>query len=102
MKNSILIVFCSTVLIIGCNTGNNNNETHDNQTIIHEGNTRDYILYIPASYDSNISTPLIINFHGFGGSAPEYSDLIGDFYKMNLIADRENFIVAYPQAVIRE
>ena len=68
-------------------------------TIVHEGVTREYILYIPTSYDSNTSSPLIINFHGYRGCASNFSSEVGD---LNSLADSENFIVAYPQAVVGE
>ena len=34
-----------------------------------EGNEREYILYIPKSYDKSESNPLILAFHGAMGSA---------------------------------
>ena len=55
---------------------------------------REYFLHVPVSYDSDIPTPLIINFHGFGGTAAEYSKVIGDFYKFDSLADISNFLVA--------
>ena len=68
-------------------------------TIVHEGVTREYILYVPTSYESNTPSPLIINFHGYGGCASNFSSEVGD---LNSLADSENFIIAYPQAVVGE
>ena len=72
------------------------NSEHTGYASIEEnGITREYILHIPASYDSTASTPLVISFHGFGGCASNFVDEAGD---LNLVADSGNFIVAYPQA----
>lgn len=80
-----------------------NNSAEDGYRTIVQGKvTREYILHVPASYDSNSPTPLVINFHGFGDCAADYSKLIGDFYNLDSLADSRNFLVAYPQAVVRE
>ena len=34
------------------------------QTIQHDGLTREYSIYIPASYDGTTNFPLLFNFHG--------------------------------------
>ena len=35
-----------------------------NKTMIHDGNAREYIVYIPASYDGSTSYPVLFSFHG--------------------------------------
>ncbi len=68
-----------------------------------EGNVkREYILYVPTSYDSNTPTPLLINYHGWGDCAADWAETVGDYYKLNALADSEKFIVAYTQGIIRE
>ncbi len=64
---------------------------------------REYILYVPANYDPQSTTPipLVINMHGFGDCAADYFDAIGNFYNFNELADQENFIVVYPQGAWR-
>lgn len=62
---------------------------------------REYILHIPANYNADIATPLIINLHGFGDCASDYYDDVGKFFEFNDLADSENFIVAYPQGAYR-
>ena len=44
----------------------------DFQTIIHQGVNREYVLYIPDSYDGSFSVPVVLNFHGFSGDAYQY------------------------------
>lgn len=72
------------------------------QTLEKDGETREYFLHIPSSYDENTPTPLVVNFHGFGDCAVNFSESVGEFYGFNEVADNENFIVVYPQAVLRE
>ena len=36
------------------------------KTMIYDGETREYLIYIPESYDSNISLPVLFAFHGCG------------------------------------
>ena len=62
-------------------------------TISHDGQTREYLMYVPTSHDGNSQLPLMFNFHGGGGNAD------GQLYlsDMRSLADEENFIVVYPQ-----
>ncbi|PKN99214.1 MAG: hypothetical protein CVU43_15390, partial [Chloroflexi bacterium HGW-Chloroflexi-5] len=36
-----------------------------NGTLISSGEKRQYLLHVPASYDRNVPTPLVISIHGF-------------------------------------
>jgi polyhydroxybutyrate depolymerase len=58
---------------------------------------RYYLLYVPTSYRSGVALPLVILFHGGGGSA----EGIAKTSRMNEIAEKEGFIVAYPQGLGR-
>ena len=40
-----------------------------NKTLFFDGQNRSYIVYIPASYNANSSTPILFNFHGGGGTS---------------------------------
>ncbi|MDA8847689.1 T9SS type A sorting domain-containing protein [Flavobacteriaceae bacterium] len=64
------------------------------ETIQYNGLTREYSIYVPASYDGTTSFPLLFNFHGGGGDIASQI-AIAD---MSTIADTANFIVVYPQA----
>jgi polyhydroxybutyrate depolymerase len=66
-----------------------------NQTLVHDGNNREYAIYIPASYDGSQAVPLLFNFHGGGGNIVDYMSSVD----MRPIADTANFILVYPQAV---
>ena len=103
----ILIIF----FLYGCGSGSSEDEAsitpsqpkvvdidpHEvgtlEKTIFHEGLLRNFILYVPESYDRNAATPMVFNFHGYGSNAQEqmyYSDIIG-------VADDEGFLVLHPQ-----
>ena len=62
-------------------------------TLEHDGLTREYLLYIPTSYDGTIPVPLLFNFHGYGGSSAGHL-AVAD---MRSLADRETFLLVYPQ-----
>ena len=63
------------------------------QTLDHGGETREYLVYTPPSYDGSTEVPVVVNFHGYGGMAQ-------DFYQeadMRSVANANDFIVVYPQ-----
>ncbi len=59
------------------------------------GEQREYILHVPRSYHAGNPTALIIMLHGHGARAKTFESSTG----MSRKADREGFIVAYPQAL---
>lgn len=67
-----------------------------NASITHDGMQRDYILYVPASYDGTTAVPLLFNFHGYTSNAQQQM-FYGDFRP---IADTANFIIAHPQGTL--
>ncbi len=70
-------------------------QNYISQTIEYDGNTREYELYIPSSYSQNSLSPLMFNFHG-GNSTSQSQIAISD---MRDLADNNNFILVYPQAI---
>ena len=63
------------------------------QTLVHDGMNREYIIYVPNSYDGTSAVPLLFNFHGFGGSGSEF---INDA-DMRAEAETNSFILVYSQ-----
>jgi polyhydroxybutyrate depolymerase len=63
-----------------------------NGSIISAGVKRDYVLYVPPSYQQGKPAPLVISLHGAGlwGAGQQ------TISQWNGIADREGFIVVYP------
>ena len=95
MKKILLFII---PFIITCSNETNSESSEINkglstQTIKHDGEERQYLIYIPNSYDSNSKLPLMINFHGFGGEVNEYIK----YTDMRSLADSKNFILVYPQ-----
>jgi polyhydroxybutyrate depolymerase len=64
----------------------------NNGSIVSSGQKREYLLYVPKSYDRTKPTPLVISMHGAGGWPVQQRDLS----EWNRVADREGFIVVYP------
>jgi polyhydroxybutyrate depolymerase len=64
------------------------------KTIQYDGLTREYSIYVPASYDGTTNFPLLFNLHGGGGNIAFHISIAD----MSPIADTANFIVVYPQA----
>ena len=58
-----------------------------------QGRTRQYVLYVPTAPDGS----LVLAFHGGGQVAAQMRQISG----LDALADREHFIVAYPEAVER-
>ena len=65
--------------------------------IMHDGLMRNYLLYIPDSLKEEHDIPLVLVFHGGFGSGARIARRVG----MNAIADKEKFIVAYPDGIDR-
>ena len=65
------------------------------RTIIHEGVNREYVLYVPDSYDGSNSVPVVLNFHGFNGDAYQYMNEAD----MRFLSESETFILIYPQGL---
>lgn len=67
----------------------------NNGAIVSAGKKREYLLYVPKSYDPTRPTPLVISIHGAGGWPVQQMRLSG----WNRVADREGFIVVYPSGI---
>lgn len=64
-----------------------------NASITHDGGQRDYILYVPASYNGSTAVPLLMCFHGYGSN----NSTLMSYSNFNSVADTANFLVVYPQ-----
>lgn len=93
-KYLLLTATIFAVLFSGCKKGDCSYYSNDNaETIGHDGLTREYIVYVPSTYDGNSSLPVVLNFHGFGGLA---SDHMADA-DMRPQAESDTFLLVYPQ-----
>jgi polyhydroxybutyrate depolymerase len=68
----------------------------ENSRSIMSGNqTRQYLLYIPAGYDGKTSLPLVLLFHGTGGSPKGVMELTD----LSKVAEKKKFIIAAPKGI---
>ena len=67
----------------------------DNGSFVSSGEKREYLLYVPRSYDRSKPTPLVISMHGAGLWGASQRDIS----RWNRMADNAGFIVVYPSGV---
>ncbi len=58
--------------------------------------TRTYLIYVPSSYRKGVPMPLVLNFHGGGGTGEAAEISIGG---MNRKADEAGFLAVYPNGL---
>lgn len=63
-----------------------------NGSIVSSGETREYLLHVPSSYDPAKRTPLVISLHA-GATWPAHQMNLSHW---NRLADEHDFIVVYP------
>ena len=61
----------------------------------HGGITREYLTYVPASYNGTTPVPVVLALHGLGDNMNNFAGI-----GMNYVADTANFIVVTPQAIV--
>ena len=99
MKKSILLFTIILTFLGSCKKEDVNDNTEpcysntNAQTIVHDGINREYVLYIPNSYDGTSAVPVLFNFHGFGDNASDYMNNAD----MRTVAESDTFILVYPQ-----
>jgi polyhydroxybutyrate depolymerase len=74
---------------LGCAAG-----TYD-QEMFSGGQTRSYRLHVPANIQPGKPVPLVLGFHGAGGSGVDFEARSG----FSTLADQAGFIVVYPQGL---
>ena len=97
-----LFFFILSIFIISCKSEDSVQVDEDGiitglqtKTFSHDNVNRNYLVYIPDSYDSEIDYPLMFVFHGFGGIATQFINTAD----MRDLAESKNFIVVYPQGL---
>lgn len=81
----LFVIFFSTLV----------SNAQTNGSIVHNGITRNYIVYVPSAYQPGDSWPLVFVLHGFTQTASAIMGVSG----FNAVADTGEFIVAYPNGV---
>lgn len=68
------------------------------ETVYHEGRERIFLVHVPENLKDKRGIPTVIAMHGGGGSAEQFASHI----KMEETADKEGFIVVYPQGTSKK
>jgi polyhydroxybutyrate depolymerase len=101
MKSFITLFLGSiTVLVFNLNTcASKRGTTTGDQTytLQLDGYERNYIVHIPPAEKLQKPVPLLFHIHGGGGTAKGTAGLT--FGRFNELADRDGFIVVYPNAI---
>lgn len=66
------------------------------QGLVYQNQVREYLLYIPESYNESVSMPVMLNFHGFGGTAERHLRNAD----MRSLSESKGFILIYPQGTL--
>lgn len=90
MKHLYLLVLC-----LLCALTAKSQSTID-ASMVHDGLTRTYRLYIPAAYSAATPVPLVLNLHGYTSNNIQ-QEFYGDFRP---IADTANFIIVHPNGTL--
>lgn len=84
-------LFTLTLLLLGTIVWSQSGSMISN-SFTHNSVTREYKLYVPASYDGNTAVPLVFNLHGYTSNMDQQI-AYGDF---RAIADTANFLIVHP------
>ena len=66
-----------------------------NGKLISSGQEREYLLYVPPSYNPQTPVPLVISIHGYSDWPAHHMQMTG----WNDLADKHGFLVVYPAGV---
>ena len=86
----------STILLCFLLAGKLTAQNTISGTLMSGGLTREYILYVPASYNGNTAVPLVFNLHGYTSNNLEQL-FYADFRP---IADTANFLIVLPNGTL--
>src|SRR5436309_400897 len=89
---AVLALFSLPVLLVLVEALSFRVANRPNGSFMSSGRKREYVLYVPRSYDRAKPTPLVISLHGAGmwGAAQKETS------QWNRVADEHGFIVVYP------
>ncbi|MBD2415687.1 hypothetical protein FACHB389_07910 [Nostoc calcicola FACHB-389] len=101
---NILISVCTITLVTACNSSQAKDKSISQEKIVRgdnygelqdQGKLRTYYFYTPKSYDPDRPMPLVLVFHGDDGNGRSISNVT----RFNELADREGFLVVYPDGI---
>ena len=94
----IIVISLAVAVLAACASGDASRKpgTLSERTLRIDGLVREYLLYRPGKIRNEQPMPLVIVFHGGGGTAAQIERSIGK--PLHRMADRDRFVVAYPNA----
>jgi polyhydroxybutyrate depolymerase len=92
MKRAVLILITLPAVLALTEAVSYYVRNRSNGSIVSSGQKREYLLYVPKSYDRTKPTPLVISLHGAGGWPVQQMNLS----EWNRVAEEQGFIVVYP------
>ena len=95
---SVLALISVPVVLVLIEAASYYLQNRSNGTIVSSGLQREYLLYVPRSYDRTKPAPLVISMHGgamWGAAQKETS-------QWNKVAEDQGFIVVYPTGAAGE
>lgn len=102
-KNIItLFVFVALLVSLSCSSDNEVDNSIDNNPVVNKqefkilvnGDEREYIVYVPSTYDKNNNYPVVFHLHGGSGDGEKHYNISG----WNELAETNGFLVVYPTA----
>lgn len=90
--SSVAVIISLPVVLAAFDAVSFRIQNRNNGSLLSSGEKREYLLYVPRTYDPAKPTPLVISMHGAGGWPRQQMELS----QWNRVADREGFIVVYP------
>lgn len=110
-RTAVAAAFGASLCLAGCGSSSNSETSQSTESLgcvggtldssvihvdlQHDGRARSYELYVPPSYDGTTPLPVVLNFHGFTSNGL----LQQESTKMDELASREGFFVAYPNGL---
>jgi polyhydroxybutyrate depolymerase len=82
-------------LFPGCGNASPGPGTHTGLTVDVDGVTREYELFVPVTYNPDLPSALVVNFHGLFGWPSQQAD----FSQFNMSAQLRGMLVAYPVGI---
>lgn len=100
MKTKQLLFFIGLICFIFLCVGMTKAKKDKEYKMEWEDRSRTYIVHLPPKNKMKQKLPVLFNLHGGGGTAKQVPRLI--FNGFNRLADKEGFIVVYPQGVKKQ
>lgn len=91
------LALVSVLTFLACGKDNNDSDKkyHLSGSMTVDGRTRTYWLNLPPGYDAGKDYSLVVALHGGGGSGEQFEESS----RLSVKADKEKFIVVYPDGV---